>query len=204
MDSKSLDDSLFSAKTSIENFLKDLLEEKRGFKFVLSTRVSFKKWNNATNTYDSDTIYRNSGPIKVTNGKFDLATAYEILKHRLNIYSAEGSGCIIDKIEDIWINVANYDPLAGSSYFPLPPELNNSMKGLINLKNMNNQCFKRCHIRFIIPTNSHPERINKKDKEITKTLDYRGIKFPMKARDVNDMRIEFVLYMYQKNLMNEN
>ena len=100
--------------------------------------------------------------------------------------------------------MATYDPLAGSSYFPLPPELSNSMKGLINLKNKDNECFKWCHIRFINPTNSHPERINKKDKEITKTLDYRGIKFPMKARDVNDMRIEFVLYMYQKNLMNKN
>ena len=79
--------------------------------------------------------------------------------------------------------MATYDPLAGSSYFPLPPELSNSMKGLINLKNKDNECFKWCHIRFINPTNSHPERINKKDKEIAKSLDYRGINFPMKARD---------------------
>ena len=45
--------------------------------------------------------------------------AFETLKHRLSIYSDEGSGWIIDKIEDIWINAANYDSLAGSSYFPL-------------------------------------------------------------------------------------
>ena len=79
--------------------------------------------------------------------------------------------------------MATYDPLAGSSYFPLPPELSNSMKGLINLKNKDNECFKWCHIRFINPTNSHPERINKQDKKIASTLDYRGINFPMKARD---------------------
>ena len=30
---------------------------------------------------------------------------------------------------------------------------------------------------------SHPERINKQDKKIAYTLDYRGINFPMKARD---------------------
>ena len=77
--------------------------------------------------------------------------------------------------------MATYDPLAGSSYFPLPPESSNSMKGLINLKNKDNECFKWCHIRFINPTNSHPERINKKDKEIAKTLDYRGINFPIKV-----------------------
>ena len=67
MDSKSLDDSFFLAKRSINDFFRDLLEEKRGFKVVLSTRVTLKKWNNATNTYDIDTIYRNSDLIKVIN-----------------------------------------------------------------------------------------------------------------------------------------
>ena len=37
MDTKSLDDSLFLAKKSINNFFRDLLEEKRGFKYILST-----------------------------------------------------------------------------------------------------------------------------------------------------------------------
>ena len=40
-----------------------------------------------------------------------------------------------------------------------------------------------CYIRFLNPTNSHPERINKQDKKIASTLDYSGIIFPMKARD---------------------
>ena len=57
------------------------------------------------------------------------------------------------------------------------------MKGLINLKNKDDECFKWYHVRFINPQNNHCHRINKKDKEIAKTLDYRGIKFPMKARD---------------------
>ena len=91
------------------------------------------------------------------------------------------------------------------------------MKGLINLKNKDDECFKWCHIRFINPTNSHPERINKQDKKIAETLDYKGIKFSMKARDfeiveerfninvnVLDMRIKFFHYTYQKNLMNKH
>ena len=40
------------------------------------------------------------------------------------------------------------------------------MKGLINIKNKENECFKWCHIRFINPTNNHPERINKQDKKL--------------------------------------
>ena len=37
-------------------------------------------------------------------------------------------------MEDIWINISNYDPLAGSSYIPLSLKLNNLKKGLINIK----------------------------------------------------------------------
>ena len=64
----------------------------------------------------------------VTNQRFNLNSSYEELKHRLYIWTGLGSGWIIDKIEDINIDIANYDPLAGSSYIPLPPELNNPQK----------------------------------------------------------------------------
>ena len=57
------------------------------------------------------------------------------------------------------------------------------MKGLINIKNKDLKCFMQCHIRFINPTNNHPERINKKDKATSSTLDYPGIDFPMKTHD---------------------
>ena len=57
------------------------------------------------------------------------------------------------------------------------------MKGLINIKNKDTECFKWYHVRFINPRNSQPEKINKQDKKIASTLDYRGINFPMKARD---------------------
>ena len=42
------------------------------------------------------------------------------------------------------------------------------MKGLINLKNKDNGCFKWCHIRFINPQNKDADRIKKQDKEIAK------------------------------------
>ena len=64
----SLSDTLF-LKSSIMNLFKDLLKEKRGFKYILSVRVTLKRWNNETNTYDIDTIFRNSTPITVTNQK---------------------------------------------------------------------------------------------------------------------------------------
>ena len=57
------------------------------------------------------------------------------------------------------------------------------MKGLINLKNKDIECFKWCHVRFLNLKNKNSDRINKQDKKIASTLEYRGINFSMKARD---------------------
>ena len=76
---------------------------------------------------------------------------------------------IVDKIEAIHIKISNYDPLTGSSFISLPQELNNSMKGLINLKFKNIECFKWCHVRFLDPQNKHSDRINKQNKKIAST-----------------------------------
>ena len=77
----------------------------------------------------------NSKAITVTDKKINLNSAYEEWKYKLDIWGEGGSGWIIDKIENIWIKISNYGSLAGSSYIPLPPKLNNSMEGLVNIKN---------------------------------------------------------------------
>ena len=166
VDRINLSDSLFLEKSSITDLFLDSLKEKRSFKYILSVKVTLKRWNNETNTYGIDTSFRNSDTIAVTNQRFDLNKSYETLKDGLSIYSSKGSGWIIDKIENIWINISNYDPLLGSTYIPLPSKLNNPKKCLNNIKNKDIECFKWCHIRFLDLTNSHPERKNKQDKKL--------------------------------------
>ena len=119
MDNTNLDDSLFLAKRSFNDLFRDLLREKRGFKYSLYIAVILKRWNNAINRFNIETVKIKSKAITVTNQRFNLNSAYEELKHRLNIWTGLGSGWIIDKIEDIQIDIANYDPLAGSSYIQL-------------------------------------------------------------------------------------
>ena len=43
METKSLDDSLFLAKRNINNFFRDLLEEKREFKYNLLVAITLKR-----------------------------------------------------------------------------------------------------------------------------------------------------------------
>ena len=101
----------------------------------------------------------------------------------LDIWINEGLGWIIDKIEGLYINISNYEPLLDRSCISLPKAINYSMKGLINLKNNDHKCFMWCHVRLINPTNSHPERINKQDKKIAANLNHSDIMFLL---DIND------------------
>ena len=116
IDNTSLDDSLFLAKRSINDLFRDLLREKRGFKYNLEAAITSKRWNNATNNYDIATKYIKAKGITVMNQRFNLNGAYEELKHRLDIWTGKGSGRI-NRIEDINIDISNYDPLVGIVIF---------------------------------------------------------------------------------------
>ena len=91
---------------------------------------------------------------------------------------------VIEEILNHCINVVSYITLRGNSYIPLPKELRNSKKGLINLKNDDNECFLWCHIRHKNPVKIHSERVKMSDKEFVQKLDYSGITFPMQIKDV--------------------
>ena len=85
---------------------------------------------------------------------------------------SEGSGWAINHIDSHYINVTLYKPLNGSSYMELPTELRNPKKGLINIKNKDDECFRWCHIRHLNPQTEHPEGIKKEDKRSIEGLNY--------------------------------
>ena len=42
-------------------------------------------------------------------------------------------------------------------------------------------------VRYLNPADHHPARITKADKDFAKKLDFKGIKFPVKIRDIHKM-----------------
>ena len=57
------------------------------------------------------------------------------------------------------------------------------MKGLINLKNPDNECFRWCHIQHLNPQDKDSNRIKKSDEAFVKTLDYTNVQFPVNIND---------------------
>ena len=70
----------------------------------------------------------------------------------------------------------------------LPVELRSPRKRLINIKNKDQKCFLRCHIRHIDPSWEHPERIKKTDKKLLKNLII--IEFPVQEKDFNKTEVK--------------
>ena len=98
---------------------------------------------------------------------------------------SEGSGWTVKSVDSHYMNIAKYEPMKGSSYIQLPQELRNSAKGLLNMKNDDNECFRWCHIRHLNPQEKYPQRIKKVDKPYIEKLDYSGIEFPVGVKHYN-------------------
>ena len=73
----------------------------------------------------------------------------------------------------------------GSYYLELPIERQNSAKGLINIKNKDDKCFRWCHIRHLNPQKKDPQRIKKDDKQFIEGLNYEEIWFPVSQKQYN-------------------
>ena len=56
------------------------------------------------------------------NERYHLNESPEKILNSIDIWISEGSGWVVDKNELLYINVANYEPLLGNSYIPLPKD----------------------------------------------------------------------------------
>ena len=196
-------------KEFVESHLESLLKDKKGFKFIETLEVTFEKDSIDSKTGKHVSIYKTA----FFNGKAKTITKVSDIEHELNMsrqdilnaidkWVSEGSGWVIDRIDSHYINVTTYTPLHGSNYIELPMELKNPKKGLINIKNKDDECFRWCHIRHLNPQEKNPQRIKKEDKEMINELNYEGIEFPISQKHYNKVEkqnnIRINMFGYEK------
>ena len=66
---------------------------------------------------------------------------------------------------------------ANKRIIDMPPEIINSVKGLINIQNKDNPCFRWCHIQHLNSQQKYPQRIKNCDKEYKKNWIIRVLAF---------------------------
>ena len=177
---------LQKSRRAVEYLFNNLLVQTKGFKFVETLQVKFVKHSNDKKILKNG--YFNSTTdliINETDIKSAIQASQQQILNKIAQWVSEGSGWTIQLIENHYINIVNYNPLKGSSYIELPQELRNSAKGLINMKNKDNECFRWCHIRHSNPQDKDPQRIKKTDKQYIEKLDYSSIEFPVTVKQIN-------------------
>ena len=180
---------LQSTRLVIENNLKKVLHEMKGFKFNEVLKITFEKQKG--DELIEKTAYFN-GKVQTIINDTEIAESLQVTQNqiinKIQQWISEGSAWLIQSVDGHFINVVKYRPLKGSSYIPLPKELQNLAKGIINIKNNDDECFRWCHIRYLLPQNKNPQRIKECDRKYVKDLDYSGIEFPISVKQYN--RIE--------------
>ena len=178
-----------------ESQLEDLLKTMKGFKFIETLEVTFEKDTINSKTGKHVSIYKTAffnGKAKTITKPHDIEPKLSMSRQEiLNVidkWVSEGSGWVIDRIDSHYINVTLYKPLNGSSYIELPTKLRNSKKGLINMKNEDEECLRWCHIRHLNPQIKYPERIKKEDKKMIDELNFDGIDFPLSQKHYNKVK----------------
>ena len=177
---------LQSTRTAIGFHIKKMLGQMKGVKFTETLKVTFKKMS------DDEMIFKNayfSGTaqtvVNETQINDALSHSQQIILNKIAQWVSEGSGWIVESVDSHYFNIVQYKPMNGSSYIKLPIELQHSKKGLINLKNQDNECFRWCHIRHLNPQDKYPQRIEKVDKKMVDQLNYDGIEFPVTIKQIN-------------------
>ena len=113
----------------------------------------------------------------------ELRTFSETMEEGIFIFNQRGSNWSFQRVVDLEISLAEYDPTGGSSYIPLSKKLNGK-KAIINMKNEYNQCFKWSLTRALNPVTIHPQRIKKLLAEQSENLNRDGIEIPVKLKDL--------------------
>lgn len=150
----------------------NFLQTNGSTKFFYAYNITFR---NTNDDLVSGAFYSNIIPI---NNTYDVTNAFikaeQDIWDQIEKFNSGGSGKIIENINSAYINLGVWNPtstIVGRSYIELPKDLKKS-KGLCNIKNEDNECFRWSVLARLYQTNVN------KNKPSTYMRYYDELKFP--------------------------
>ena len=105
------------------------------------------------------------------------------VKGEIEAWSERGSGWIMDKILEAYVNVARYQPMRGGSYMPLPKKLQN--KKAINVQNRDNECIRWAIRAALFPAPCGAKVTRTSSYPTDDGLNFTGIDFPTPVNQID-------------------
>ena len=106
------------------------------------------------------------------------------VKGEIEAWSERGSGWIMEKILEAFINVSKYQPMRGGSYMPLPKKLQNK-KAIINVQNRDNHCLRRALRAALFPAPPGAKVTRTSSYPTEDGLNFTGIDFPTPVSQID-------------------
>ena len=106
------------------------------------------------------------------------------VKGEIEAWSERGSSWIMDKLLEAFINVAQYRPMRGGNYMPLPEKLQNK-KAIINVQNRDNQCLRWALRAALFPPPRGVKVTRTSSYPTEDGLNFTGIDFPTPVSQID-------------------
>ena len=122
-------------------------------------------------------------PQLVSNGhQFSYEQLLKELDGQIEEFNKRGSNFVLDAVTEFTVVIAQYRPLAGSTYIPTPPNIKKK-KAVINVVNNDNRCFEWAILSCLYPQKANINHVSSY-KKYRNTLNFDDINFPVSTKDI--------------------
>ena len=144
--------------------------------FSLHSRSSFGRTPDGSEVYTDPVLrHKQEALLQASEIKEALDEAISHLLGLLEKWTQRGSGWTVDRVQTLWLDIAKYQPLRGSSYIPLPATVR-SKKAVVNVKNKDDHCLRWALRSVLFPACDHVDRPSKYPTK--DDLTFKGIDAP--------------------------
>ena len=185
-------------KSTFEKTLQSNLDSLGSLKYSIGLELVFKKEPDSFT--DPPVRFYTKNEAVFNRDEINLDKQFLELGERIENFIQDGSGWQLSSLKTLWLDIAQYKPLKGSSYIPLPDVLKHK-KAIINIKNDDEHCLRYTLRAALFPTSDNPQRIN---SYLTDDgLNFDGVKSPTpvsqicKVEKLNNLAIN--VYGWENN-----
>ena len=179
---------LLEAFKEVESLLLKELHKRysksKGIKWFLSVQTKLSKTNSNDEEVVSEPIFRTTNVTSTNTNDFEeqLANGFLQMYKAFENFQQNGSGWVLDRIQNLKLHVASYQPLKGSSYLPLPKKIRDKV-AVLNIENHDEKCFLWSILAHLHPREKHSGRV-KYYQQFEHELKTTGIEFPVPLHHV--------------------
>ena len=139
--------------------LKEEATALKGIKFQLSLKVELQKTNKDGVPERTTPVLRHRQEAVLGDEDVEEAVDRAIpnILELLEKWTQKGSGWVVSRVKTLWLDIANYEPLRGSSYIDLPKKLKDK-QAIVNVQNKCNNCFRISLRAAKFPAKKNPQR----------------------------------------------